>query len=370
MLGRQPLDAVDDMRVMSIYLDSWVMEPDDQHEFTDVMTELTPTERTVCMDRLNARDPQGKMVPKSPEAARAELLALIASEEERLEGVLAGHLEREEAELAVALAFDDSVWGQRLRKYEETNDRLLLRIIETLRKRREKADGTTTSGGRASVRAGSPSGDLGSGDVRGRETRDEQRPDDIAVGVAASAGRDAPVPPESPFQNAGSGRAGGVSHLSELGRQGAHVPRSLFGADSEGETPTTAIGDLAPAVNGLMDEEIHARALLAARIAGVVPAPATPAEPATTETRSSAASAARSSAPLLGALLALFVLIVSAGFHAAFAASEHVFPPLQMLERPGSDRTSVPKARNTSPSFEVMRATERRAKGGPPIAPA
>jgi hypothetical protein len=154
MLGRQPLDAVDDPRVMAIYLSHWAMEPDGQHEFTDLINELTPEERGVCMDRINARDPDGKMVPRSPEAARATLLALIVEEQERLEGVLAGHLERAEAEATAEEAFDDSTSGERLRRYEAENDRALLRILETLRKRRA-ADGTASPGGRASMRAGS-----------------------------------------------------------------------------------------------------------------------------------------------------------------------------------------------------------------------
>ena len=99
MLGRQPLEAVDDRRVMAIYLCCWTMDPEEQHEFTDLMSELAPQERTVYLDRLNARESMAAM-PASPEAARAELLALIAAEEERLEAALAGHLEREEAEAA------------------------------------------------------------------------------------------------------------------------------------------------------------------------------------------------------------------------------------------------------------------------------
>ncbi len=153
MLGRQPLEAVDDRRVRAIYLCCWARDPEDQYGFTDLYNELTPRERTVYLDRLNARESMADM-PASLEAARSELLALIAAEEERLEAALAGHLEREEAEAAAELAFDDSAWGERLRRYEVSNDKTLLRIIETLRKRQEKAGATTSSGGRASVRAG------------------------------------------------------------------------------------------------------------------------------------------------------------------------------------------------------------------------
>ncbi len=152
MLGRQPLEAVDDKRVMSIYTCCWYMDPTEGHEFVDLMSELGAGERGMYMDRLNAREP---MVPEGPEAARLALLALIAEEEERLEAILVGHLEREEAEATAALAFDATPEGERLRKYKQALDRELLRIIETLRKRHKEADAKEAPGGRASRRAGS-----------------------------------------------------------------------------------------------------------------------------------------------------------------------------------------------------------------------
>jgi hypothetical protein len=139
MLGRQPLEAVDDKRVMTIYLSCWTMDPADQHGFGDQRGELAAKETKLYVDRLNAREPLDG-APASPEEARAALLALIVEEEERLEGILDGHLEREEAESQASLAFDDGAYGERLRKYELENDRTLLRIVETLRKRRQKAD--------------------------------------------------------------------------------------------------------------------------------------------------------------------------------------------------------------------------------------
>jgi hypothetical protein len=152
LLGRQPLDAVDDKRVMAIYLCCWAMDPEDRFGFTDLYSELTPRERTAYLDRLNAREPLDAK-PASPEAAREALLALIVEEEGRLEAVLAGHLEREEAEAEARLAFDDSAYGEQLRKYELECDKALLRIIEMLRKRRQAA-GEPSPGERAAAPAG------------------------------------------------------------------------------------------------------------------------------------------------------------------------------------------------------------------------
>jgi hypothetical protein len=132
---------------MAIYLYCWAMEPGNPHAFKDLLPELTAKERPVYFDRLNAREPLGA-TPKTPEAARAELLALIAQEEERLEAVLAVHLEREDAEAEAEQAFDDTAYAERLRRYEAFNDRLLLRMVEALRKRHQVADGTAAPGGR------------------------------------------------------------------------------------------------------------------------------------------------------------------------------------------------------------------------------
>jgi hypothetical protein len=212
MLGRQPLDATDDQRVMAIYLCCWAMDPEDQYGFTDLYNELTAKERMTYLERLNAREPMTGM-PASPEAARSDLLALIVNEEQRLEGVLEGHLEREEAELQAALAFDDSAWGERLRRCELSSDKTLLRIIETLRKRQADAGeegppgGARSSGGCASVRAGSgcSTGDLRSAGEQSRETCARQPADDIVVGVPTPEGPDDRIPPEGVTPAAGSG---------------------------------------------------------------------------------------------------------------------------------------------------------------------
>ncbi len=150
MLGRQPLDAPDDRRVMLIYLCGWAMDPRDQHGFSDMANELGPGERKVFVERLNEREAMMAM-PPDENAARATLLALIAEEEERLDGILTSHLEREEAEAEAELAFDTSAEGERLRRYEAEYERALLRIIETLRKRHQAADGPASPGGRASA---------------------------------------------------------------------------------------------------------------------------------------------------------------------------------------------------------------------------
>ena len=101
------------------------------------------------IDRLDDRQAMSRR-PASPEAGEAEVLKIIAEEEERLEEVLEQHLERDET-VDPALLFDGSEEGERLRRYEATCDRGLLRVLAALRQRRRDAEaGATASPGRGS----------------------------------------------------------------------------------------------------------------------------------------------------------------------------------------------------------------------------
>ncbi len=143
LLGQQPMDAVEDNRVMTIYLSCWAMAPAGPHGFADLVNELQPAELKLFIDRLDDRLAMGRR-PESPEAGRAELLAVIAEEEERLEEVLEQHLEREET-IDPVLLFDSSDEGERLRRYEVTCDRGLLRVLAALRQRRRDGEGGATA---------------------------------------------------------------------------------------------------------------------------------------------------------------------------------------------------------------------------------
>ena len=139
LLGRQPMDAPQDDRVMMIYLACWAMAPDGPHGFDDLVNELHPAELKLWIDRLDDRQAMSRR-PASPEAGEAEVLKIIAAEEERLEEVLELHLERDEAAGLEPLLFDDSESGERLRRYQLACNRTLLRILDTL-ERRQRARG-------------------------------------------------------------------------------------------------------------------------------------------------------------------------------------------------------------------------------------
>jgi hypothetical protein len=248
LLGRQPLDAVDDLKVMAVYLGCWALEPAGAPAFSDLIGELAPKERAVYLERLNARVPPFGH-PEDPEAARAALLALVAAEEGRLEEILAGHLERAEAEARAEAAFDGGAWAERLRRYEQSNDRLLLRTLETLRKRKG-ADGAAPARGPAAARPDSEDSPVVCIAPRAVEATPE--------GLESPAGPEAP--PEA-IETPGDDAAVPVG--SEPGGCGAGPAEAA---------PPEAAGEDEPGADGLTEEEIEARIRHVAELFGLGPA--------------------------------------------------------------------------------------------------
>jgi hypothetical protein len=238
LLGRQPLEATDDQRVMAIYLCCWAMEPGSAHGFTDMIPELTPKERPVYLDRLNAREPMAHL-PEGPDAARADLLGLIAEEEDRLEAALAGHLEREEAQAAAEQAFDESAYGERLRRYEQSNDRTLLRIVETLRKRHQDADGTVSPGGRAAPRG------RGCRDTRGTSTGSDPHPGPVDPGWLGSEAAPAAAAPRGGAEAGEAGPAGVGAGLAAGWTPGTQIAGQPIGADPQSASPAWPVPEAA-----------------------------------------------------------------------------------------------------------------------------
>jgi hypothetical protein len=145
LLGRQPIDAVDDSRVIAIYLACWAMNEDGGYPLDGVALELDNAERKRFVALLNERKVM-RWMPEDAEAGEAALRSLIDAEESRLEEILAGHLARAEAAAAARAAHDPSPVGERLRRDEQACDRAVVRIIEALRKRRREAAGPRDPG--------------------------------------------------------------------------------------------------------------------------------------------------------------------------------------------------------------------------------
>jgi hypothetical protein len=145
LLGRQPMDAIDDSRVIAIYLACWAMNEEGGYPLDGVALELDHAERKRFIALLNERKVM-RLMPEDASEGEAALRSLIDAEEARLEEILAGHLARAEAAAMARAAHDPSPEGERLRRDEQACDRALVRIIEALGKRRREAAGPKDPG--------------------------------------------------------------------------------------------------------------------------------------------------------------------------------------------------------------------------------
>jgi hypothetical protein len=223
LLGRQPLDMDEDGRVMAIYLSCSAMEPPEGLAFKDLGNELHWNEQKRFNEWAGRRGVLGK-IPADAEAGKAALLELVSEEEYRLEELLATLLERPLPSSDAASEFDASDVGERLRRYQATCDRTLLRVLETLRKRRKDAGGSGSQGRRsarptrtgeetpdplrglagllsvvaAARGAGAKNGTGGPGDLFGRGPADLARPADVAGAPPVEPSPDDPARPCPP----------------------------------------------------------------------------------------------------------------------------------------------------------------------------
>jgi hypothetical protein len=123
LLGKQPLDAVDDSDVILICLVSANLLPDgdDTKAFALVKHELhNGKEEPQIYSRELRKRPLAKLRPAGAGAAREALRALVDHQTARLNLILAGNQELAEADAAEApdrLAFDPSPKGEKLRRY-------------------------------------------------------------------------------------------------------------------------------------------------------------------------------------------------------------------------------------------------------------
>jgi hypothetical protein len=138
LLGKQPIDAIDDLDVARIFLASYVIRGETGEPFHEIIHELFVREEAVF--RLQVASRQLTMFkPKDAAEARAVLAELVADAKARLTAQIEVHLKRDneiEALAADRLAFDDSLPGEQLRRYEMTSGRALNRQLELLLKLR------------------------------------------------------------------------------------------------------------------------------------------------------------------------------------------------------------------------------------------
>ncbi|MHB1560575.1 MAG: hypothetical protein ACYC61_24245, partial [Isosphaeraceae bacterium] len=164
LLGRQPLHAPEDDRVLMIYLASraidptpeWPAKPDSAIDspFADILIELQAGERVRFLGRIAGRLARFPATMDA-ESGRSCLIELVTEQENRLEEILAAHIEREAAAEQMRGNFDETDLGERLRRHQVSCNRTILRILEILRRRHRETDRAASGGARSEGRKGS-----------------------------------------------------------------------------------------------------------------------------------------------------------------------------------------------------------------------
>ena len=141
LLGRQPLDAVDDRDVLMIFAACQAIEGCPGTRISEIENELQPHERGPYYQRLSGRGING-LTPINAAAGRVALIEIIERVTGRLRRTVDDHRSRAAANAALmadALSFDDSREGERLRRFELACGRGMARSLDTLLKLRRRA---------------------------------------------------------------------------------------------------------------------------------------------------------------------------------------------------------------------------------------
>ncbi len=157
LLGKQPLDAVDDPDVAQIFLASFKLLPAGQSgdAFTPLERELMENRHEDDVyDKELRRRQISKLTPPDADSARAVLGALVDRQTSRLELILARNHEIAEADAAEVpnrLAFDTSPEGDKLRRYVLSAARLVNHTLNTFIKVRKGLEDSSVVSGPLSV---------------------------------------------------------------------------------------------------------------------------------------------------------------------------------------------------------------------------
>jgi len=142
LLGRQPVDAFDDPKVSMVFVACHQIDPSGGELFHEIWYELKDDQIHHTKKRLKGR-PLNSSQPQSEVEARQALLSIVDRAVGRLETIAEAHRKRAEANASLTadlLAFVGSVEGERLRRYETSCSRTLLRTLDAFDKRHLAAD--------------------------------------------------------------------------------------------------------------------------------------------------------------------------------------------------------------------------------------
>jgi hypothetical protein len=142
LLGRQPIDAFDDSQVATVFVACHKIDPSGGELFHEIWNELSHQEIAIGKRRLTGR-PMESLTLHNLDEAREELLHVIDRAVARLRELAEKHRTRAEANASLTadlLAFDGSVEGERIRRFEASCSRTLLRTLDAFDKRHRAAD--------------------------------------------------------------------------------------------------------------------------------------------------------------------------------------------------------------------------------------
>ena len=142
LLGKQPFDAIDEKDVAMIFLASFVLKADKGRWDWEITMEMSKSD-TITFRKNAATRQLDALTPSDATKAREALLEIIERATARLTIKADAHRERARVMAALAtdfLAFDDSLHGERLRRFDLAAGRGLSRSLDDLRKRRRDAE--------------------------------------------------------------------------------------------------------------------------------------------------------------------------------------------------------------------------------------
>ncbi len=208
LLGKQPLDAIADEQVMSIYLAGHAMDPGGPDVFAEPLGDLHRPEMSASRERQAARfaAARAERAPRNPSEARTALRAIAAAGAARAEAlreVRAADEAAERADIAARLSYQAKLAVEWLHKHQVTCSRALFRTFAELRRLRQDFAADPSM---AEASAGSPaSGPCGDNHA---PMTPPAGPREDARGPAAVAAREAD---ESPSQSGGHRQGGAPS---------------------------------------------------------------------------------------------------------------------------------------------------------------
>ena len=140
LLGRHPIDALENTDVARVYLASFALVNQEGDPFQEILNDLSDDEVPTYKNHLKQRQ-YGALAPKDAAVARQTLLEIVDRTTERLQekAEMFRHLaEIDAVSAADRLSWDDTPEGERLRRYELTCERTWMRMFDLLLKTRQK----------------------------------------------------------------------------------------------------------------------------------------------------------------------------------------------------------------------------------------